>query len=140
MSSSGSIHSQLFSLSFLEGAALLPLLLVVLFLLRGVAWPPSLGGVAFSLLLLRAAFLLLLPVGLLSPPLLLGGAARHQLRKGLVPKTAFDPPESFDLGSFSQTFFFWWTNFHTEKREKKKEEKQKEEKKKKNGKFKNMRK
>ena len=48
-----------------------------LFWLGGAAWfLPPLGGVAFSPFLLRAAaFLLLLWVGLLSPPLLLGGAA-----------------------------------------------------------------
>ena len=40
-------------------------------------------------------------------------------KKGLVPKTGFDTPESFDLGRFSQTnftAFFFWTNFDPEKK------------------------
>ena len=37
---------------------------------------------------------------------------KQKLQTGLVPKTGFDPPKSFDLGRFSHT------NFDLEKREK----------------------
>ena len=61
---------------FLEGAALLLLLLVVLFLLRGVAWPPSVEGVAFFPSLFAWCCLPYPPPlgGAAFSPLLLGGA------------------------------------------------------------------
>ena len=71
-----------FSLLSLGAAPFSPL-----FRLGGVALPASSLGVAFSLLLLRGAtVLLLLWVGLLSPHLLLGGAARHQPKRGKMKR------------------------------------------------------
>ena len=106
----------------LRGAAFL-LLWVGLFLLRGVVWPPPFRWSCFLFLFFQAVLLCLLLrwavfwVELLFPCLLLCGAARHQLKrrkkkrktektsKGLVPKTGFDPPESFDMGrSFTDKF------------------------------------
>ena len=95
----------LFSLSFL----------VVLFLLRGVAWPLVLWVVLrFPFSFLRAAaFLLLLWVGLLSPPLLLG-AALHLPSLGGVLGGA-----TFALSSVG-----WCCSTPTKKGKKKRKEKQ----------------